>query len=182
MSGFDKKNKAIVLGNTLDTFYKIGATSPALINVLTGYGMKFKTWTKRPAFRRRWSTNNWHDIGPHVGFAYRAFDGRKSFVIRGGYALNYFLIPIYGWNDRMRMNTPVRGLLPKLRAHAMRRSLRTRIGNWGLVNAPTIVAGKNSANAVTLRPSRWASPPARSPSKTPISIRTSPLPACTTGT
>ena len=147
MSGYDKKNNAIVLGNTLDTFYKIGATNPALIKVLTGYGMKFETW-KDAGLPQKLVNDNWKDIGPHVGFAYRAFDGPKSFVIRGGYALNYNLIPIYGWNDRMRMNTPFAGFYQNYELSNAAQS-PDGIGNWGLVNAPSIVAGKNSANAVT---------------------------------
>ena len=142
--------------------------------------MKFQTY-KEAGLPQKLVRDNWKDIGPHVGFAYRAFDGPKSFVIRGGYALNYNLIPIYGWNDRMRGNTPLRGLLPELPARATARSRLTASTTAGLINAPTIVAGKNSANACRST-SRWASRPARSPSRTPISIRISPLPVCTTGT
>ncbi|MEK7404131.1 MAG: TonB-dependent receptor [Acidobacteriota bacterium] len=147
MSGFDPKNMAIVLGNTLDTFYKIGATSPALMNVLTGYGMKFETW-QEAGLPQRLVHNNWRDVGPHVGFAYRALEGRKSFVLRGGFSTSYNLIPIYGWNDRMRANTPFAGFYQN---HQLTDSAQSpdRIGNWGLVNVPTIIAGKNSANAVT---------------------------------
>ena len=67
--------------------------------------MKFETWNDA-GLPQKLVYNNWHDIGPHIGFAYRALDGKKSFVLRGGFSTNYMLIPIYGWNDRMRMNTP----------------------------------------------------------------------------
>ena len=38
MSSYSKKDNAIVLGNTLDNFYKVGATTPAFINVLPAMG------------------------------------------------------------------------------------------------------------------------------------------------
>lgn len=147
MSSFDPSDKSIVLGNTLDTFYKVGATSPEFLNVLTGYGMKFKTY-KEAGLPQKLVKNNWHDIGPHVGFAYRALDGRKSFVLRGGFATSYNLIPIYGWNDRMRLNTPFAGFYQNYHLTDSAQS-PDLIGNWGLVNKPTIVAGLNSANAVS---------------------------------
>ena len=33
---------------------------------------------------------NWKQFGPRLGFAYRAFDGRKPFVLRGGYRISYY--------------------------------------------------------------------------------------------
>jgi len=149
MSGYDRKNNAIALGNTLDTFYKIGATSPAFVNVLASYGMKFITW-KEAGLPQKLVNDNWRDIGPHVGFAYRALEGGKSFVIRGGYAKSYNLVPIYGWNDRMRMNTPFAAFYQNYQlTDGAQSPAGDGINNWGLVNAPTIVAGKNSRDAVT---------------------------------
>ena len=147
MSGYDPKNNAITLGNSLETFYKVGAVTPAWINLLQSYGMKFQTY-KEAGLPQKLVRDNWKDIGPHVGFAYRAFDGPKSFVIRGGYALNYNLIPIYGWNDRMRGNTPFAAFYQNYQLNDGVQS-PDGINNWGLVNAPTIIAGKNSANAVS---------------------------------
>jgi hypothetical protein len=92
--------------------------------------------------------NNWFDIGPHVGFAYRAFDGPGSFVIRGGYSLNYHTIPLYTWNDRMRLNAPFAGFYQNYHLTASDQSA-DMTPQWGLVNRPTIIAGQNSANAVT---------------------------------
>jgi hypothetical protein len=149
MSGYDKKNNAIVLGNTLDTFYAIRATTPEFVNVLTGYGMKFTTWDQA-GLPQKLVKDNWWDLGPHVGFAYRAFEGAKSFVIRGGYAKNYNLIPIYGWNDRMRLNTPFAAFYQNYQlTDAAQSPAGDGINNWGLINKPTIIAGLNSADAVT---------------------------------
>ena len=66
---------------------RVGATSPALVKALQGYGAKFETHAQDAGLPRQPGHNNWHDIGPHVGFAYRALDGPRSFVIRGGFSL-----------------------------------------------------------------------------------------------
>ncbi|MGE5646719.1 MAG: carboxypeptidase regulatory-like domain-containing protein [Acidobacteriota bacterium] len=147
MSAFDTSDMSVVLGNSLDTFYKVGAANPALIKTMEGYGVKFKTY-KEAGLPQKLVYDNWHDIGPRLGFAYRALEGRKSFVLRGGYALSYNLIPIYGWNDRMRMNMPFFG---QYQNYTLTDSATSPdgINNWGLVNIPTIVAGQNSADAVT---------------------------------
>jgi len=147
ISGFDQKSMSIVLGQPLDFMYTMGATTPELINTLQGYGAKFIS-PEQANLPKKMVNNNWFDIGPHVGFAYRAFEGRKSMVIRGGYALNYNTIPLYTWNDRMRLNAPFAGFYQNYALTASDQS-PDLTSQWGLVNKPTIVAGLNSSDAVT---------------------------------
>jgi hypothetical protein len=147
-TSFDWSNMAIVMGRDFDTLYKIGATSPALINYLTASGAKFET-AKEAGLPKGLVNNNWLDIGPHVGFAYKALDGRKSFVLRGGYSTSYFPIPMWGWNDRMRNNAPFTSYYANAWMTAPSAS-PDGIRNYGLVSAPTYVAGKNTANAINL--------------------------------
>jgi len=40
---------------------------------------------------------NWKEFGPRLGFAYRAFDGKKSFVLRGGYRMSYYPMRLQEW-------------------------------------------------------------------------------------
>ena len=147
ISGFDPKSMSIVLGQPLDFMYTMGATTPQLINVLQSYGAKFIT-PEQAGLPKKMVKNNWFDIGPHVGFAYKAFDGPSSFVIRGGYSINYNTIPLYTWNDRMRLNAPFAGFYQNYQLTASDQS-PDLTPQWGLVNRPTIVTGLNSANAVT---------------------------------
>ncbi len=147
-SAFDLNNLAIVLGNELDTFYKLGVTSPAYIAYLESNGAKFES-AEQAGFPKRLVNNNWFDIGPHVGFAYRAFEGSKAFVLRGGFATSYFPIPIWGWNDRMRNNAPFTGFYANpwmTQASASPDGLR----NYGLVSVPKYIAGQNTTKAITL--------------------------------
>lgn len=145
-SSFDPKNMAIVLGQSLDTLYKVGATTPALIKALQGYGAKFET-AEQAGMPYKLVYNNKYDIGPHIGFAYRALDARRSFVLRGGLSQNYYWVPGYGWNDRMRLNAPFAGYYQNYSLSAAAQSPDGK-SNYGLISVPPIVAGKNSANAV----------------------------------
>jgi hypothetical protein len=99
MSSFDVKNMAIVMGQDFNTLYRVGATTPALVGALKAAGAKFET-AQEAGLPYKLVKNNFHDFGPHAGFAYRAFDGPKSFVLRGGVSENYYWQPAYGWNDR----------------------------------------------------------------------------------
>jgi hypothetical protein len=146
MSSFDVKNMAIVMGQDFNTLYRVGATTPALIATLTKAGAKFET-AQQAGLPNKLVYNNYHDFGPHVGFAYKAFDGPKSFVLRGGLSENFYWQPAYGWNDRMRLNAPFAGFYQN---YALTTAAQSPDGlsNYGLVSVPTIVAGKNSADAV----------------------------------
>src|SRR5258705_11950287 len=68
-SSFDLKNMAIVLGQPLDFFYKVGAANPALVNTLISYGAKFET-AEQAGLPKKLMQDNWHEIGPHLGKAY----------------------------------------------------------------------------------------------------------------
>jgi len=147
MSSFDRKNMAIVLGQPLEKLYQMGVVNPSLIRSLEGFGAKFETY-EQAGLPKKLVHDNWRDIGPHVGFAYRAFDGPRSFVIRGGFSTNYNTIPIYGWNDRMRLNSPFAAYYQNYSLTDAAQS-PDGVGNFGLITTPTVVAGKNSANVVT---------------------------------
>ncbi len=145
-SGFDLKNNAIVLGASLDHLYAVHATTPSFISTLQGLGVKFET-PSQAGLPSGFAKNNWHDIGPHIGFAYRALEGRKAFVLRGGYALSYYPLPLWGWNDRMKNNTP---WTVNLDTQPLTLSAESPDGiqNWGLVGAPPYIAGLNSTTAI----------------------------------
>ena len=89
-SSFDLKSMSIVLGTPLARLYDLGVATPALINGLTSFGAKF-VQPQDVGLPTQLVNNNYFDIGPHIGFAYRALQGRKAFVIRSGYATTFFL-------------------------------------------------------------------------------------------
>jgi hypothetical protein len=106
VSSFDPSDKSIVLGAPLEKLYQLGYTYPAIVNRLTQMGAKFKTY-KEAGLPEHFVDTTLDLWGPRVGFAYRAGDGAKSFVLRGGYRISYFHFVLGGWAARMRMNAPM---------------------------------------------------------------------------
>jgi hypothetical protein len=147
-TSWDAANQAIVLGQPLDYLYRAGAASPGLVDNLQNFGVKFETY-QQAGLPRRLVYNNWQDVGPHLGFAYRAFDGKKSFVLRGGYSLNFFPVPLYSWNDNMRLNAPFTGFFEN-RYYASATSSPDGKPNYGLTHRPLWIAGLNTSEAIDL--------------------------------
>jgi hypothetical protein len=147
-TSFDLNTMSIVLGTPLSRLYDLGAATPPLVNALVANGAKF-VLPGQVGLTKRLVNNNWHDIGPHVGFAYQALSGRKSFVIRSGFANTYFPLLIHGWADRMRINSPFTGTYQN---YLLTSSAFAPDGlpNYGLINTPSVIAGKNSENALSV--------------------------------
>jgi hypothetical protein len=147
LTGFNPATKAVVLGNDLDTMYRMGATLPSIVNRLTSLGAKFETW-EQAGLPRSLMTSPKTDFGPRLGFAYRMGEGAKSVVMRGGYRLAYFHIPARPWVARMRSNAP---LTARFRTSLTDAALTADgLPNYGMRSVPTVIAGLNSTNAVTL--------------------------------
>jgi len=147
LTSFDPKTKSIVLGSDLQTMYKLGTTIPAIVDRYTSLGAKFITYDQA-GLPRTMMTSTKKDFGPRLGFAYKAGDGRKQFVIRSGFRVAYFHIPTRPWVARMRSNAP---LTARFRTSVTDATLTPDgIANYGMRSVPTIIAGLNSSNAVTL--------------------------------
>ena len=147
MSTFDPKTHAIVFGQDLNTMLKLGTIIPSVLTAFQQQGVKFESY-KDAGLPQKLGYNNWHDIGPHLGASYRLGSGNREFVIRGGYQLSYHPLPIYGWNDRMRANTPFSAVFQNNPNSAALSP--DGIGSYLLRSVPSIIAGKNSTSAITL--------------------------------
>jgi len=147
LTSFDRKQHAVVMGQDLATLYRLGATIPSIVDRLQSFGAKFITW-KDAGMSQSLMESNYKDFGPRLGFAYRAGDGARSFVVRGGYRVSYFPIPISTWGQRMRMNPPTTARFnfnPTDPAQSP-----DGIGNYSMRSVPTIIAGQNSRDVVRL--------------------------------
>jgi hypothetical protein len=154
IDGFDLKNNSVVLGSSLAHLYSVGATTPGYIAAMESLGINFES-TAQAGLPSNLVNNNMHDIGPHLGFAYRALDGRKAFVLRGGYALNFYPLAIWGWNDRMKRNVPWRQDPNAVEPYTSASTSPDGIQNYGLVSSPAnnslygftnLISGLNTAN------------------------------------
>ncbi len=147
LTSFDREKRAIVLGQDLETLYRMGATVPSIVNRLTSLGAKFITW-KDAGREQSLMSSPKTDFGPRLGFAYRMGEGRNSVVMRGGYRIAYFHIPARPWVARMRSNAPLNA---RFRTSVTDASLSPDgISNYAMRTVPAIIAGQNSRNAVSL--------------------------------
>src|SRR5262249_22959954 len=81
-------------------------------------------------------------FGPRLAFAYRLREGARPLVLRGGYRISYFPIPLRTWTARMRSNAP---LTARFRNSITDGSLAPDgISNYAMRSVPTVIAGQNS--------------------------------------
>ncbi len=141
INGFDQKNHAIVLPQPLEYYYGIGATTPKLVGQYQSLDVAFET-----AAQAGVSTNlfpsNLFDFGPRAGLAYRALEGRKTFVIRGGYGLYISPVPMRTLLAQFSSSQPFRTTY-QYNANSATYS-PDHIANWLLRNAPVYIAGQNT--------------------------------------
>jgi hypothetical protein len=147
MSSYDPASRSVVLAQDLESMYRSGATLPSIVARLQSLGMKFITY-QQAGLPQSLMDSTYKDFGPRLGFAYRAGEGAKSVIVRGGYRISYFPIPMYTWGQRMRMNAPLTARFTRAINDAAQAP--DGISNFGMRSVPTIVAGQNSSNAVQL--------------------------------
>ncbi len=147
LTGFDEKTKAVVNGAPLETMYKVGATLPSIVKAFTDIGVKFES-PREAGLPDRLVHSNPLDFGPRAGFAYRLTQGRRSMVVRGGYAVFAYPMPTYQFDQRMRANPPTTAQFSKFLNAATQSPDGLR--NYGLRSAPTIIAGVNSRDVIDL--------------------------------
>lgn len=142
LTSFDVANHAVVLDAPLSKMYALNYTDPSLVNALQNIGVKFEQagqGNDLPSGLLRASKT---DLGPRLGFAYRALDGKKSFVVRGGYSVSYFHLPLFMYGARMRKNSPLFSVFKE----SLTDSVYTpdHLANYGLRSVPTVFAGTPS--------------------------------------
>ncbi len=147
ITGFDVKTNAVVTKSNLNDpnnplFTKYHDTTYQYIQNLESIGVNFET-AAQAGLPDNLVNNNLHDIGPHLGFAYRALDGRKAFVLRGGYSLNFYPLAIWGWNDRMKNNVPWRQDPSNVDPYDLASTAPDGLPNYGLVTSPATNAAQS---------------------------------------
>ena len=143
VSGFDVARQTVVLAQPLTNYYKLNpAMAPGIARLQT-LGVKF---IDNSGFPRDLVFSNWKDFSPRLGFAYRATGGSHPLVIRGGYSLSYFPIPITGQLEKMRAGIPF--VSNPLYSPDSTGYSPDGLAAYSLRNVPTYVAGLNSTKAL----------------------------------
>jgi hypothetical protein len=145
VSGFDPSDQSVVLGAPLEKLINLGYTFPSIVNRLSDMGMKFKTYDQAGLPEHMINTSK-DGFGPRLGFAYRAGDGAKSFVVRGGYRISYFHFVMGGWAARMRQNAPMTARFYADQEQAAYSP--DGISNYLLRTVPQYISGQNTAGLV----------------------------------
>jgi len=147
LSGYEVGTKSVVLASSLEELQARGTTVPSVQARYQALGVRFVDW-KTTSLPRTLINRNRGDVGPRIGFAYQALNGKKSFTIRGGYSVSYFPVPLYLWLDSDRRNVPFNATFSNSVTDAALSP--DGLSNWALRSVPTMIAGVNSQNAVSL--------------------------------
>jgi len=144
---FDVKSHSVVLPQPMDYYIRNVFTSQSVVGIYQKVGVTFKSADEAGLPKQIFQSNNL-DIGPRFGFAYRAFEGRKQFIIRGGYGLYLSAVPMRSLIVQFQAMPPFRATYsynPNSAAQSPDGN-----GNYLLRTTPTIVAGQNSRDVIDL--------------------------------
>ena len=147
LNSFDTKNHAVVLAEPVDYYIAHGATTPQVIANFQKVGVKFET-PQQAGLPSNVFPSNWFDFGPRMGAAYRFFDGKKAFVLRGGYGLYISGLPLRTLLAQFSGQLPFKATFqynPNSSAYSP-----DGTNSYLLTHASPIVAGMNSQNPVDI--------------------------------
>jgi hypothetical protein len=142
LSSFSPEKRAYVVGSSVDNFLERQATLPANLNALTKFGGKIIT-AQEAGLSSSLVTNNWRQIGPRLGFAYKAFSGKAAMVIRGGYRISYYTQPIADWFGSQQNQQIVSASFQNSVSNTALSP--DGLPNYGLRTPQTLFAGVNTA-------------------------------------
>ena len=147
LNTFDVKNHAVVLAEPLDYYIKSGATTAQVASNFQKVNVKFET-AQDIGIPNNFFPSNMKDFGPRMGFAYKFLDGKKSFVLRGGYGLYISGLPL------RTLLAQFSGVLPFKATfqYNPNNSAQSPDGtsSYLLTHPSTIIAGLNSTNPVDI--------------------------------
>jgi hypothetical protein len=147
LNTFDLASHSLVLPEPLDYYYRIGATTPQVVDLFQRVGVKFTSADVLGKSKQLFKSHLF-DFSPRAGVAYRVFDGNRQFVIRGGYGV---------YTSALAMRTLLAqfsGLAPFRATFSYDPNSAARspdgIGSYLLRTVPQYRSGVNSAGAIDL--------------------------------
>ena len=145
LQSFDLAKKAYVLSTPMSRFLAQGNTLPSIVAALQNLGGKIENYTDA-GLPERLQNNQWKNIGPRLGFAYRALGGREAFVLRGGYRISTYPQPSTNWLPSQNGTQLTNGSFP----YSVTNTTLSPDGlpNYGLRSVPQYVAGLNTPSSI----------------------------------
>ncbi len=147
LNGFDVPSHSVVLPQPVDYYYKLGLTTPQVVKVFTDVGMTFKSAGELGRSSNIFPSN-YFDIAPRMGFAYTAFEGRRQFVIRGGYGMYISAIPMRTLLAQFSGSAPFRATFQYAPNSAA--TSPDGVQNYLLRTVPTYFAGQNTSGVINI--------------------------------
>jgi Carboxypeptidase regulatory-like domain len=143
LTSFSPELRAFVVGSSVENFLAKQATLPANLNALNAFGGKVINY-EEAGQPEHLVYNNWKQIGPRLGFAYRVLSGAKAFVMRGGYRVSYYTQPITDWfgsqNNQQIVSANFQNSVTNTALSP------DGLPNYGLRSVPRYTAGVNTAD------------------------------------
>ena len=150
--GFDPANHAVVLGTDLNTMYAFGTPSPSIVSAYQALGLNFESY-QNAGLPQNLLNSRKTNFGPRAGFAYRALDGKKAFVVRGGYSLSYFAVNLNNVINDYNASTPLTGTF-NYNPYTDATQSPNGLGNYGLMSIPQYQNGVNDSKAISVQQPR----------------------------
>jgi hypothetical protein len=148
LNTFDVQNHAVVLAEPLSYYYANGTTSPQVLQNFQKVNVTFETWQQAGLKSGNFFSSHMTDLGPRLGAAYRFLDGRKAFILRGGYGIYYTIIPIRTLLANFSSQIPFKASFqynPNSSAYSL-----DGTNSYLLTHPSSLIAGLNSTNPVDI--------------------------------
>jgi hypothetical protein len=145
LMGFDLNKRAYVIGTSLDRFEQLTDTLPSLVNALQNFGGSVET-NQQAGLPSSLVYRNFSNFGPRLGFAYRAGEGRKSFVVRGGYRMSYYTEPLESYFNAQQSGELVSATFQNSVSNTALSP--DGLPNYGLRTVPQYTAGVNTPDSI----------------------------------
>ena len=148
LNTFDTKNHAVVLAEPLSYYINNGSTTSQVAANFQKVNVKFETPDQAGLKSNNFFPSNMKDFGPRMGVAYRFLDGRKAFVLRGGYGLYISGLPLRTLLAQFSSQLPFKATFqynPNSSAYSP-----DGTNSYLLTHPSSIVAGLNSTNPVDI--------------------------------
>jgi hypothetical protein len=142
---FSLEKHGYVIGKPLNEYLAQGMTLPSIVNAIQGFGGNIFS-NEQAGLPAHLMSTNWQQLGPRLGFAYRALDGARSFVVRGGYRVSYYPQKMQDWAENQYASPPG---YANFQNNVIDPTLSPDgLANFGLRSPQTYIAGLNTPSSI----------------------------------
>jgi hypothetical protein len=143
--GFDFEKHSLVTGTDPEEFVRLGMSTPAIMSALRSFGGNLISY-KDAGLPQKLQNQNYKQLGPRLGFAYKALEGKKAFVVRGGYRMSYYAQKLQDWVGAQSGSIPVAANFQNTVSNTALSP--DGLPNYGLRSIPRYRAGVNTPDSI----------------------------------